>query len=58
MIGGPDRVTRWMRQRGPSDIDGFVEEISLDETRFFVKLATNNYVEIVTYYSNQSNKTQ
>jgi soluble lytic murein transglycosylase-like protein len=58
MIGGPNLVTRWMRQRGPSDADGFAEEISLDETRFFVKLATNNYAEYVTYYRNQSNKTQ
>lgn len=56
--GGPNRVSRWMRQRGTSDIDEFVEEISLDETRLFVKLVMNNYAEYVTYYSNQSNKTQ
>ena len=41
-----------------SAIDEIVEEISLDETRLFVKLVMNNYAEYVTYYSNQSNKTQ
>lgn len=58
MTGGPNRVSRWMRQRGTSDIDEFVEEISLDETRLFVKLVMNNYAEYVTHFSNQSNKTQ
>jgi soluble lytic murein transglycosylase len=46
--GGPSRVSRWMRERGSSDIDEFVEEISISETRNFVKAVMNNYAQYVT----------
>ena len=41
--GGPTRIARWARQRGTRDIDEFVERISMDETRNFVRLVMDNY---------------
>lgn len=43
--GGPTRIARWARQRGTRDIDEFVERISMDETRNFVRLVMENYAE-------------
>lgn len=56
--GGPSRVARWVRQRGASDIDEFVEEISLDETRLFVKLVMRNYARYVSQYSARQDMSQ
>jgi len=56
--GGPNRVSRWMKKRGSSDIDEFVEEINLDETRLFVKLVMNNYAQYVSQYSRRWKKRQ
>ena len=41
--GGPTRIARWARQRGTRDIDEFVERISMEETRNFVRLVMDNY---------------
>ena len=47
--GGPSRVARWVRQRGAGDIDEFIERISIDETRKFVKAVMENYAQYTLF---------
>jgi soluble lytic murein transglycosylase-like protein len=38
--GGPYRIKRWWREWGSSDIDRFLESLSLEESRIYVKRIT------------------
>ncbi len=55
--GGPTRIARWVRQRGTRDIDEFVERISMDETRNFVRLVMDNYAWYTSLMGQRSPET-
>jgi len=41
--GGPSNVRKWLQKNGINDIDHFVESISFDETRGYVKRVMRSY---------------
>jgi soluble lytic murein transglycosylase len=50
--GGPHRVEKWRKQyKGPIDIDEFVEDIPIYETRNYVKKVMKSYYGYKRTYS-------
>lgn len=41
--GGPGRMSEWISRRGNKDIDEFIESISYEQTRDYVKKVMGNY---------------
>jgi len=41
--GGPGRMTRWMKELDGSDLDEFIEDIPIDETRWHIKKVLDSY---------------
>ena len=41
--GGPGRMQRWLRERDISDLDEFIEDISITETRRHIKKVIDSY---------------
>lgn len=48
---GPGNVSKWLRQRGKSDADDFVEAIPFDETRNYVRQVFGNYWNYLRLYN-------
>lgn len=48
---GPGNVSKWVRQRGESDADDFVEAIPFDETRNYVRQVFGNYWNYLRLYN-------
>jgi soluble lytic murein transglycosylase len=49
--GGPVRVRRWLKQYKEFDIDEFIEDIPLRETRYYVKKVMKSYYGYKRTYS-------
>jgi len=41
--GGPGRMERWMKELDSSDLDEFIEDIPIDETRWHIKKVLDSY---------------
>ena len=41
--GGPGRMSRWVKERGLADLDEFIEDIAIDETRRHIKKVIDSY---------------
>jgi len=41
--GGPGRMKRWMKELDSSDLDEFIEDIPIDETRWHIKKVLDSY---------------
>jgi soluble lytic murein transglycosylase len=41
--GGPGRMSGWVSSRGNMDIDEFIESITYEQTRDYVKRVMGNY---------------
>jgi soluble lytic murein transglycosylase len=48
---GPTAVSRWMGARGGLDLDEFVEEIPVEETRGYVKRVLRSYAAYRLLYA-------
>lgn len=55
--GGPHNMSRWYRGRmGTWELDEFIEHISYDETRQYIKKVTGHYAAYAKYYEGHSIK--
>lgn len=41
--GGPGRMSRWVKERGLADLDEFIEDIAINETRRHIKKVIDSY---------------
>ena len=41
--GGPGKMSEWISKRGSMDIDEFIENISYEQTREYIKIVMGNY---------------
>lgn len=41
--GGPGKMSEWISKRGSMDIDEFIESISYEQTREYIKIVMGNY---------------
>ena len=41
--GGPAKMSEWISKRGNKDIDEFIENISYEQTREYIKIVMGNY---------------
>ena len=41
--GGPGKMSEWISERGSMDIDEFIENISYEQTREYIKIVMGNY---------------
>ncbi len=48
---GPGNVSKWLQEKGISDLDEFVEAIPFDETRGYVKNVFGNYWNYLRLYN-------
>lgn len=49
--GGPGRMSRWVKERGLEDLDEFIEDIAIDETRRHIKKVIDSYYVYRKLYS-------
>ena len=54
--GGPGRMGRWVKERGLADLDEFVEDIAIDETRRHVKKVIDSYYMYKKLYPSEAIK--
>ena len=55
--GGPGRMKRWLREMNISDLDEFIEDIPIVETRRHIKKVLDSYYMYQQLYSNQDAST-
>lgn len=53
--GGPGRMSRWVKERGLSDLDEFIEDIAIDETRRHIKKVLDSYYVYKKLYPSETN---
>ncbi|MFZ3106204.1 MAG: lytic transglycosylase domain-containing protein, partial [Candidatus Hydromicrobium sp.] len=41
--GGPGRMSGWISERGDMDIDEFIESVSYEQSREYIKIVMGNY---------------
>ena len=52
--GGPGRMGRWMKERGLADLDEFIEDIAIDETRRHIKKVIDSYYVYQKLYPSET----
>ncbi len=52
---GPARMGRWVKEMGISDLDEFIEDISINETRRHIKKVLHSYHVYQKLYASKSN---
>ena len=50
--GGPGRMRRWIKAKQIPDIDEFIEDIGIDQTRRHIKKVIDSYIIYQQLYSN------
>ena len=50
--GGPGRMRRWIKAKQISDLDEFIEDIGIDQTRRHIKKVIDSYIIYQQLYSN------
>ena len=55
--GGPGRMGRWVKERGLADLDEFIEDIAIDETRRHIKKVIDSYYVYKKLYPSETNYT-
>ena len=53
--GGPGRMSRWVKERGLADLDEFIEDIAIDETRRHIKKVIDSYYVYRKLYPSETN---
>ena len=53
--GGPGRMSRWVRERGLADLDEFIEDIAIDETRRHIKKVLDSFYVYRKLYPSETN---
>ena len=53
--GGPGRMNRWVKERGLADLDEFIEDIAINETRRHIKKVLDSYYVYQKLYSSETN---
>lgn len=53
--GGPGRMSRWVKERGLEDLDEFIEDIAIDETRRHIKKVLDSYYVYRRLYPTETN---
>ena len=53
--GGPGRMSRWVKERGLADLDEFIEDIAIDETRRHIKKVMDSYYVYKKLYPSETN---
>ena len=52
--GGPGRMGRWMKEKGLADLDEFIEDIAIDETRRHIKKVIDSYYVYQKLYPSET----
>jgi len=53
--GGPGRMSRWVKERGLADLDEFIEDIAINETRRHIKKVLDSYYVYRRLYPSETN---
>ncbi len=53
--GGPGRMSRWVKERGLADLDEFIEDVAIDETRRHIKKVIDSYYVYRKLYPSETN---
>ena len=52
--GGPGRMSRWVKERGLADLDEFIEDVAINETRRHIKKVLDSYYVYKKLYPSET----